>query len=171
MSNPLNEQIAQLISEIMKLEAERDAHRKRMEGIGLLSDIAEESREKHRSEFIKLDEFTRKIDFSRQKLISMELLMLDNSIKSLQSTMGQVDGSVKALQTTAVQTLTSSKKLERLTNILIFVTILLAIIGIYNISIVLYPTNPLVGWTGTLGSGVLIVYALLRFLPVLRKKA
>ena len=85
MSNPLNEQIAQLISEIMKLEAERDAHRKRMEGIGLLSDIAEESREKHRSEFIKLDEFTRKIDFSRQKLISMELLMLDNSIKSLQS--------------------------------------------------------------------------------------
>src|SRR2546427_1337024 len=113
VSNPLNEQIAELITDIMKLEAQREAHLKRMEGVGLLSDIAEEFRERHRSEFIKLDEFTRKIDFSRQKLISLELLMLDNSIKSLQSTMGQVDGSVRALQTTANQTLTSSKGLER----------------------------------------------------------
>jgi protein-S-isoprenylcysteine O-methyltransferase Ste14 len=88
----------------------------------------------------------------------------------LQSTTGKVDSSVKALQTTAEQTLTSSKKLERLTNILTFVTVLLAIIGIYNISIVLYPTNPLVGWTGTVGSGVLAIYALWKMVPALRKK-
>src|SRR3989442_1547721 len=141
-----------------------------MEGQGLLTDIAEEFKERHRSDFNKLDDLTHKIDFSRQKLISLELLMLDNSIKSLQSTTGQVDCSVKSLQTTAEQTLMSSKKLERSTTILIFVTLLLAIIGIYNISIVLFPTNPLVGWTGTLGSGVLAVYALWKMVPALRKK-
>ncbi len=171
MSNPLNEQIAELISEIMKLEAQRDLHLKRMEGLGLLADISEEFRQRNRFDFVILDDLTRKIDFPRQKLISLELLMLDNSIKSLQSTMSQVDGSVKSLQATANQTLTSSKKLERLTNILILATVVLAIIGIYNISIVLFPTNPLVGWTGTLGSGVLAIYALWKFVPALRKKA
>src|SRR3989442_9611489 len=141
-----------------------------MEGQGLLTDIAEEFKERHRSDFNKLDDFTHKIDFSRQKLISLELLMLDNSIKSLQSTTGQVDGSVKSLQTTAEQTLTSSKRLERSTKILIFATLLLAVIAVFNISVDLYRANPLLGLLGILGSFAVIISGFLKTLPILRKK-
>jgi nitrate/nitrite-specific signal transduction histidine kinase len=183
VSHPLNEQIAKLLIDILKLERDRDKHQDALEN-PTSTQLADELIET-RGHKAAVESLTREIDLRRQELISLELLMLDNSIKdlksttgqvdnsikSLQSTMGQVDCSVKALQTTAEQTLRSSKKLERLTNILIFVTILLAIIGIYNISIVLFPTNPLVGWTGTLGSGVLAIYALWKMVPALRKKA
>ncbi len=169
MSSPLNEQIAELISEIRKAEEERDRHLKRMEGLLLLADISEEFRQKNRFEFIKLDDLTRKVDFLRQKLISLELLMLDNSIKSLQSTTGQVDGSVKSLQSTADQTLRSSVGLERSTKILIFATLLLAVIAVLTMSLDLYRANPVLGGLGILGSFVVIILGFRRLFPILRK--
>jgi hypothetical protein len=173
VSNPLSDQVGELLAEIIKLEIERDRQKQFFVERGLFpfSNIRPDTLERLRTNVETFEDLNRTIDSKRQKLISLELLLLDNSIKSLQLTMGQVNDSVKSLQTTANQTLMSSKKLERLTNILIFVTLLLTMIGIYNISIVLYPTNPLVGLTGTLGSGFLIIVVLWKIVPVLRKKA
>jgi len=160
---------AELLTEIMKIEAGRDLHLKSMEGEGILTDIAPEFRERHRAKFDKLDDFTRKIDFLRQKLISLELLMLDNSVKSLQSAMGQVDGSVKSLKTTTEEVLKSSTKLERLTLILVWVTIFVGLTGIFNVSVVYLTINSLVWSIGIIatfaGFTALIAYAI----PTIRR--
>jgi len=170
VSNPLNEQIAELIGEIKRLEDQRDQHLKRMEGQGLLTDIAEEFKVRHRSEFNKLDDFTHKIDFARQKLVSLELLILDNSIKSLQSTTSQVDTSINSLQTTTSQLLKSSTKLEWLTTLLIYITVLLAIIGVYNLSIVFYPSNPPAGLLALFGSIAALIYLFYKLFSFMSKK-
>ena len=172
VANPLNEQIAELLAEISKLEAERDRQKQFFVERGLFpfSTVRPDVLERLKGNIETFEDLDRTIDSKRQKLVSLELLMLDNSIKSLQSTTGQVDGSVKSLQTTADQTLRSSMGLERATKILIFATLLLAVIAVFNISVDLYRANPLLGLLGILGSFAVIISGFLKTLPILRKK-
>jgi len=169
VSNPLNEQIAKLLGIILELERDRDKHQDALEN-PTSTQLADELIETKRHR-LAIEALTREIDLRRQELISLELLMLDNSIKSLQSTMGQVDSSVKSLQATAEQTLRSSMGLERSTKILIFATLLLAVIAVFNTSFDLYQVNPLLGGLDILGSFVVIIYGFWKLMPVLRKKA
>src|SRR6266571_5308472 len=98
VSNPLNEQIAKLLGIILELERDRDKHQDALEN-PTSTQLADEliKTKRHR---LAIEALTREIDLRRQELISLELLMLDNSIKSLQSTVAQVDGSIKSLQST-----------------------------------------------------------------------
>lgn len=115
------------------------------------------------------DEIRQKIDYARQKLISLELLMLDNSIKDVHSMMGQVDGSVKSLQTTTDKLLSSSTKLERLTGLLIYITIMLAIIAIYQVALVLGQLNPLYGAIGATLTFIVFIYFMVRLYEAVRR--
>jgi hypothetical protein len=170
VSNPLNDEIARLFLDLQKLEEDLERHLKIMEQIGLLGNVSDQDRRKYSVQFQMRDDFEKKIDYGRQKLISLELKMLDNSIKSLQSTTGQVDGSVKSLKATADLTLRSSMALERSTKILIFATLLLAVIAVFTMSLDLYQVNPVLGGLGILGSFAVIILGFWRLFPILQKK-
>ena len=169
MSNPLNEQIADLLSEIEKLEAERDRQEKSIEYRYPLSTQTPDVIERIRPTLEIIDRLTRTVDAKRQQVISLELLMLDNSIKDVHSIMRQVDGSIESLQGTTKEVLKSSTQLERLTFTLIFLTILLGIIGFYQAAITLSPNNPYAALIGAVGVPILILVLLLRFGPRLSK--
>ncbi len=168
VSNPLNEQITKLLIDIVKLERDREQHQDALENptsTQLVDELIETKR--HR---LAIEALTREIDLRRQELISLELLVLDNSIKSLQSTTSQVDTSINSLQTTTSQLLKSSTKLEWLTTLLIYITVLLAIIGVYNLSIVFYPSNPPAGLLALFGSIAALIYLFYKLFSFMSKK-
>ncbi len=166
MSNPLNEQIASLITEIMQLETDRAKIQQFLDAAGLFPGIRmgldDKSIAALKPKIEQVQILTSRIDSQRQKLVSLELLMLDNSIKDLHSATGQVDGSVKTLDTTTNKVLMSSTKLENLTKLLVLVTVLLAIIAIYQVALLLSMTNPLYGAIGTFAVFVALVYFIWR---------
>ena len=183
MFNPLNNQIADLLSEIERLQAERDRQEKSIDYRYPLSTQPLDVIERIKPILETIDRLTRTVDAKRQQVISLELLMLDNSIKdlhsitsqvdasikSLQSTTSQVDSSVKSLQETSLDVLKSSNKLERLTLILVMVTILVALTGIFSVAVVYLTINQLVGSIGIdatfVGFMAFIVYSI----PIIRK--
>jgi len=157
LSNPLNEQIAELLVTIMKLEQQRDKDQESLEQIGAFpyTTLSEVVRGKLQPRIELLARLNSRIDSLRQKLISLELLMLDNSIKSLQSTTTQV--------------LTSSTKLENFTRVLIYVTALVGIISIFNAGVVILPFNAVVGLGIIVASSVGIAYLGVRAVPKTRQ--
>ena len=187
MSNPLNEQIASLITEIMQLEADRAKIQQFLDTSGLFPGIRTGLDDKSiaalKPKIEQVQILTSRIDSQRQKLVSLELLMLDNSIKdlhsitsqvdasikSLQSTTSQVDSSVKSLQETSRDVLKSSNKLERLTLILVMVTILVALTGIFSVSVVYLTINPLVGSIGIDATFGGFIAFILYSIPIVRK--
>ena len=185
MSNPLNDQVADLLVEIHNLETERDRLEKQLTERGLfpLSGQPPQFVERYRPAIETVERLNQTIDSKRQKLISLELLMLDNSIKDMQLVTRQVDGSVQALQTTtgqvnesikSLQTTTdklvkSSTKLERLTTLLVYVTIMLAIIAIYNVALVLGQSNPFYGAIGVIAIFAGLVYFMYRVYQAVRR--
>src|SRR5205807_6816623 len=87
MSNPLNEQIASLITEIMQLETDRAKIQQFLDTAGLFPGIRmgldDKSIAALKPKIEQVQILTSRIDSQRQKLVSLELLMLDNSIKDL----------------------------------------------------------------------------------------
>jgi len=156
MSNPLNEQIADLLVTIMKLEQQRDKDQESLEQIGAFpfTTLSEVVRGKLQPRIELLARLNSKIDSLRQKLISLELLALDNSIKSLQSTTTQV--------------LTSSTRLENFTRLLIYLTVLLGLISIFNTFVVMIQFNAVVGFVGIVASLVGMVYLWAKAAPKIR---
>ena|SRR2546428_7867563 len=158
MSNPLNDQIAELIAEIMKLESQRDKEQQFFEERSLLplSNLRPDTLASLRPRIETLERLERTLESKRQKLISLELLMLDNSMKSLHSTTNQM--------------LTSSTKLEYLTRLLIMVTVFLGIVAILNVAVTFLPTNPYVGFVGMVATLAAMIYLWIRIVPILRHK-
>jgi hypothetical protein len=169
VSNPLNDEIAKLLLDLQKLEEDLERHLRIMEQIGLLGNVSDQDRRKYSVQFQMRDDFEKKIDYGRQKLISLELMMLDNSVKDLRSTTTQVDSSVKSLQETTKDVLKSSTKLERLTLILVMVTILVALTGIFSVSVVYMTINPLIGAIGVDATVVGFVAFIAYFIPIIRE--
>jgi len=66
VSNPLNEQVAQLLAETFELETERERQLRSMEGMGLLGIISREFRQEHINYFVTLEDLNRRIDYDRQ---------------------------------------------------------------------------------------------------------
>lgn len=167
MSNPLSEQIAKLLAEILRLERERSDHQEALEN-PTSTELADQFIEtKGHEDSINI--LTREIDLRRQELISLELLMLDNSIKDLRSTTSQVDRSVQSLDETTNKVLKSSTKLERLTTLLVYVTIMLAIIATYNVALVLGASNPYYGAIGVIAVFAALVYFMYRVYQAVRR--
>ena|SRR2546427_9577476 len=164
MSNPLNDQIAQLIPEITKLEQQRDKAQQALDDIaspsmflGYFESLKPERQQVLRPKIQLVETLDKTIDSKRQKLISLELLALDNSIKSLHSTTNQM--------------LTSSTKLEYLTRLLILVTVFLGIVGIFNVAVTFLPLNLYVGFVGIVATVAAMGYLWVRAVPpVLRRK-
>ena len=163
MSNPLNDQIAQLIAEITKLEQQRDKAQQALDDIaspsmflGYFESLKPERQQVLRPKIQLVETLDKTIDSKRQKLISLELLALDNSIKSLHSTTNQM--------------LTSSTKLEYLTRLLIMVTVFLGIVAILNVAVTFLPTNPYVGFVGMVATLAAMIYLWIRIVPILRHK-
>jgi chromosome segregation ATPase len=185
VSNPLNGQIAELLAELMKLEAERDRTEDPIRHMYPLAANRPEILESIKPRLEAVQRLNQTIDAKRQKLVSLELLMLDNSIKDLQMTTRQVDGSVesletttghvddsiKSLQETTKEVLKSSSKLERLTSILIIATILVGVIAFYQTTLTLAQSIPFAGWVGSIGSALVIVYLFVRILPRMLKRS
>jgi hypothetical protein len=167
VSNPLNEQISKLLAEIIGLERDRSDEQEALENPTSTESadyLMEIKRHKNSIDFL-----TREIDLRRQELISLELLMLDNSVKGLHSVTGQVDESIKSLEGTTKEVLKSSSKLERLTEILIFATLLLGITAVYQVTVTLGQTNSYAEWTGIIGIPVLVIYLLVKIRQELGK--
>lgn len=132
------EQIDQLIGKIAKLESERDAHRTRMEAENLFdenyhSQLVDNPRYSFR--YRRLNEMNEEIGREQQKLISLELGSIDDYSMQFNKNIGALNESVKSLNDNTQKLLKSSKNLEILTNILIFVAIV-------SISVALIPLNP-----------------------------
>src|SRR5437870_13669258 len=140
MSNPLNEQISELLATIIKLEQQRDKEQEALDTLGAFpyTSLSEAARGKLQPRIELLARLNSKIDSQRQKLISLELLALDNSVKALQSTTTQV--------------LTSSTRLENFTRLLIYLTVLLGLISIFNTFVVMIQFNALAGFIGIVAS-------------------
>jgi hypothetical protein len=183
VSIPLNERIGQLLIEIPKLQERRNDHELVLQNFQPIANQPPEVLRQIQQNIEAVERLTRTIDSKRQELISLELLMLDNSVKSLQSTIGQVDSSVKSLQSTTAQVddsikalketsdrmLTSSTKLERMTIILVWITLFLGLIAVFNVTVVLIPINLNVGLVGvgaTLGT---MIYLWVQAIPTIRK--
>src|SRR2546427_3609848 len=141
----------------MKLEQQRDKDQESLEQIGAFpyTTLSEVVRGKLQPRIELLARLNSKIDSLRQKLISLELLALDNSIKSLQSTTTQV--------------LTSSTKLENFSKVLIYVTALLGIISIFNTGVVMLPYSPAVGFVVIVISSIGMILLGLTTVPKIRK--
>ena len=157
MSNPLNEQIAKLLIQIMELERDREKHQEALENptpaqpaadaYASTTQLADELMETKRHQWA-IEGLTREIDLRRQELISLELLMLDNSIKDLRSTVAQVDGSIRSLQSTTSKVDDSVKSLQETTTKVVmsstrieYFTLIVVLTTIANIAIFLLTIN------------------------------
>lgn len=160
----LSNQITALITEITQIETERDRIQKQLDEKGMFPLSSQPSAfvERYKPVLETVERLNQTIDSKRQKLISLELLMLDESIFHMQLATGQVDSSVKSLETTTDKLLKSSTKLERLTTLLIYITILLAIIAIYQVSLALGASNPVYGAIGAFASLTALFYFMYR---------
>ena len=157
MLNPLNEQIVELLVTVMKLEQQRDKEQESLAQIGAfpVMSLNETARGKLLPRIEQLDRLTSRINSLQQKLVSLELLMLDNTIKSLQLTTTQV--------------LTSSTKLENFSKVLIYVTALLGIISIFNTGVVMLPYSPAVGFVVIVISSIGMILLGITTVPKIRK--
>lgn len=159
MFNPLDEQIRLLIAEIAKDEAERDRIETQLQkDYYPLANLPVHRLESIRPSLEVLERLKVSVESKRQKLISLELQRLDDSIKDLHSATNQVDGSVKSLEATTNKVLKSSAKLESLTKLLVIVTVLLVIVAIYQAALTLSTSNPLYGAIGIIAVFGLLVY-------------
>lgn len=168
MFNPLNEKISLLLQEIAKLEAERDQTEKPIRDLYPLSNQRPEIITSVKPRLEVVERLNQTIDSKRQELIAAELLMLDNSIKELRSTTGQVNDSMKSLNTTTDKMLKSSTKLEGLTLILNYITLMLVIIAIYQVVLVLGQSNPLYGVIGIWADFLALIYFMIRVVQDIR---
>jgi hypothetical protein len=136
----------------MQLEADRAKTQQFLDTAGLFPGIRMELDDKSiaalKPKIEQVQILTSRIDSQRQKLVSLELLMLDNSIKELHSVTGQVDGSVKALQSTTRQVNDSVKSLHDTTTKVVksstrieYLTILVALTTVSSIAITLMTIN------------------------------
>src|SRR2546427_11239336 len=157
MLNPLNEQIVELLVTVMKLEQQRDKEQESLAQIGAfpVMSLNETARGKLLPRIEQLDRLTSRINSLQQKLVSLELLMLDNTIKSLQLTTTQV--------------VTSSTKLENFSKVLIYVTALLGIISIFNTGVVMLPYSPAVGFVVIVISSIGMILLGITTVPKIRK--
>ena len=169
MFNPLNEKISLLLQEIARLEADRESVESKIRHLYPLASQRQDTVDRIRPDLETIERLTRTIDSKREELIASELLMLNNSIKDLRSTTSQVDDSVKSLQTTTDKLFKSSTKLERLTTLLVYVTIMLAIIAIYNVALILGQSSPLFGAIGVIAIFAGFIYFTYRLYQAVRR--
>lgn len=157
MSNPLNEQVAELIADILSLEEQHDKEKELLDTLGAfpVMSLKEPAREKLLPRIEQFQRLRSRIDSQRQKLVSLELLVLDNTIKSLQSTTTQV--------------LASSTRLESFTRALIYVTALLGIVSIFNTGVVTLQFSLAVGVTVIVISSAAMAYLGVKSMPKLRR--
>lgn len=157
VSNPLDQQISDLIREIGALEAERDRIVQQLMELRAypISELRPEVFQKLRPLIESAERLDRNIDSKRQKLISLELFKLDDSIKSL--------------ETTTDKLLKSSTKLERLTTILLWATLFIGLAAVLQVSVAIYQISAIAGFIGTSSTlvGLVVLGILVR--PVLRR--
>jgi len=157
MSNPLNEQISELLATIIKLEQQRDKEQEALDTLGAFpyTSLSEAARGKLQPRIELLARLNSKIDSQRQKLISLELLALDNSVKALQSTTTQVP--------------TSSTRLENFTRLLIYLTALLGVVSIFNTGVVTLQFNWVGGLAVIVTSSIAMAYLALKAAPKIQQ--
>lgn len=120
MPQSTGDEIDQLISEITKLEVERNGEAAKLELFGTLTD---EGRQRLQPLIRNLERLNRELDLKRQKLISLELLSISEYSNRMNQNIARLDDSVKSLGTTTKQLLRSSVRIETWSVLLILVAI------------------------------------------------
>jgi hypothetical protein len=140
MSDPkwsqLAEEIRLTIAKISQVEAKIETQRKEMERAGLFSYVLDDRiREQNRMKYEYLEDLQNERDVERQKLIGLQLGSINTYSEQLSQSMQTLNQSMQILNDSTKKLVKSSKKLE-------YLSILLVIVAIVNISVILIPFNP-----------------------------